>query len=101
MILKNDTKFEEKPTLSSKNDMRNLVNFNAMSGKSENLNFDVPLLSIAYNVSTKSVEELSLMTLKNDPNFQEKLAFCLKSDLRNLVNFNSSIGKCENLHFHG
>ena len=101
MILKSDTKFEEKPTLSSKSDMRNLVNFNAMSGKSENLNFDVPLLSIAYNVSTKSVEELSLMTLKNDPNFQEKLAFCLKSDLRNLVNFNLSIGKCENLHFHG
>ena len=34
-------KFEEKLTLRSKNDMRNLVNFNASSGKSENLHFDV------------------------------------------------------------
>ena len=44
------SKFEEKLTLGSKNDMRNLVNFNASSGKSENLHFDVLLLSIAYKV---------------------------------------------------
>ena len=36
MTLKSDAKFEEKLTLGSKNDMRNLVNFNASSGKSEN-----------------------------------------------------------------
>ena len=30
----NDMKFEEKLTLGSKNDMRNLVNFNVSSGKS-------------------------------------------------------------------
>ena len=36
-------KIEEKLTLGSKND--NLVNFNASSGKSENLHFDVLLLS--------------------------------------------------------
>ena len=41
MILKSDAKFEEKLTLASKNHMRNLVNFNASSGKFENLNFDV------------------------------------------------------------
>ena len=41
MTLKSDPKFEEKLTLVSKNDMRNLVNFNAISGKSENLHFDV------------------------------------------------------------
>ena len=39
------------------------------------------------------------MTLKSDPNFDEKLAFCLKNDMRNLVNFNVSSGKSENLHF--
>ena len=50
-------KFEEKLTLGSKNDMRNLVNFNANSGKSENLNFDVLLLSIAYKVSAKNVQK--------------------------------------------
>ena len=27
------------------------------------------------------------MTLKEDPDFEEKLTFCLKTDIRNLVNF--------------
>ena len=55
MTLKSDAKFEEKLTLGSKNDMRNLVNFNASSGKSENLHFDVVLiLSIAYKFSAKN-----------------------------------------------
>ena len=57
MKLKSDAKFEEKLTLGSKNDMRNLVNFNASSGKSENLHFDVLLLSIAYKVSAKKVQK--------------------------------------------
>ena len=39
------------------------------------------------------------MTPKNDPNFQEKVSFCLKNYMRNLMNFNSSSGKPENLHF--
>ena len=55
MTLKTYAKFEEKLTLGSKNDMRILVNLNASSGKSENLYFDVLLLSIAYKVSTKKV----------------------------------------------
>ena len=44
MTLKNDVKFEEKLTLDSKNDIKNLVNFNMSSGKSEKLHFDVLLL---------------------------------------------------------
>ena len=44
MKLKSDAKFEEKLTLGSKYDMRNLVNFNANSGKYGNLRFDVLLL---------------------------------------------------------
>ena len=44
MTLRSDAKFEEKLTLVSKNDMRNLVNFNANSGKSEKFHFDRPLL---------------------------------------------------------
>ena len=47
MALKSEGKFEEKLTLVSKNDMRNLVNFNVSTGKSENLHFDVLHLSIA------------------------------------------------------
>ena len=44
MTVKTDAKFEEKLTLGSKNDMRNLVNFNESSGKSENFYFDRLLL---------------------------------------------------------
>ena len=51
MTLKSDAKFEEKLTLGSKNDMRNLVNFNAGSGKSENVQLDVLLFSATYKVS--------------------------------------------------
>ena len=57
MTLQSDAKFEEKLTLGFKIKMRNLVNFNARSGKSENLHFDVLLLSIAYNVSAKKVQK--------------------------------------------
>ena len=44
MTVKTDAKFEEKLTLGSKNGMRNLVNFNESSGKSENFYFDRLLL---------------------------------------------------------
>ena len=50
MTLKGDAKFKGKLTLGLKNDMRNLVGFNANSGKSENLHFDVLLLSKVYYV---------------------------------------------------
>ena len=56
MTLKSDEKFEEKLTPGSRNDMINLVNLNASSGKSENLHFDVLLLSISYKVSAKKVQ---------------------------------------------
>ena len=46
-------KFGEKLTLGSKNDMRNLVNFNVSSGNSESLHFDVVPFSTAYKVSVK------------------------------------------------
>ena len=36
MTLKSDAKFEEKLTLSSKNDMKNLVNFDLTTQKSKN-----------------------------------------------------------------
>ena len=85
MTPKSDEKFEEKVTLGSENDMRNLVNFNASSGKSENLYFDVVLLLlIAHKVFWQnSTEEISVMTLKKDSNFEEKLAFYLKNGMSN------------------
>ena len=51
MTLKGDKKL----ALGSKNDMRNLVNFSASSGKSENLHSDVLLLSkVCYASAKKS-----------------------------------------------
>ena len=50
MTLRSDSKFEEKVTCGSENDMRNLVNFISSSGTSENLHFDVLLLSKVYYV---------------------------------------------------
>ena len=41
------------------------------------------------------------MTLKEDPNFEEKLTFCFKNDMKKLVDFNPSSGKSENWHFDG
>ena len=57
MTLNGDVKFEEKLTLGSKKDMKNLVNFNVSSGRSENLHFDMLLFSIAYKVSAKKVKK--------------------------------------------
>ena len=56
MTLKNGAKFEEKLTLGSKNDRRNLMNFNACSYKSENLHFNVLLSSITYKVLVEKVQ---------------------------------------------
>ena len=39
------------------------------------------------------------MTLMNDAKFEENLALGSKNDKTNLVNFNMSNGKPENLHF--
>ena len=51
------SKFEEKLTLGSKNDMNNLVDFNVTSGKFESLHFDVLLFSIIYIVSAKKIQK--------------------------------------------
>ena len=101
MTLKSDAKFEEKLIPGSKNDMRSLMNFNASSGKTENLHFDVLLLSIACKVSAKKALKNSLRILQRNPNFEKKLTFRFKNVIRNLVNFNASSGKSENLHFVG
>ena len=58
MTLKSDAKFEEKVTLGSKNDMRNLVNFNGSSGKSEKFHFDVLLFSIALKFLLKKCRRI-------------------------------------------
>ena len=59
MTLRSDGNSGRKLTLGSKNDKRNLVNFNMSSGKSENLHFNVLLLSIAYKVSAKKYRRIN------------------------------------------
>ena len=48
MTLNSDGKFEEEHTCRCKNDMRNLGNFHASTGKSQNLRFDGLLMSKVY-----------------------------------------------------
>ena len=50
ITLKSDAKFEEKLTLDSENDMRNLVNFNASSGNYEDFRYDRLLLQKVCNI---------------------------------------------------
>ena len=102
MTLKGHAKFKGKLTHGLKNDVRNLVNFQVSSQKSENLNFNELILSKAYKVlDEKSTEELCLMTLKSEAKFEEKLTLRSKNDIRNLVNFNASSGKSENFTLMG
>ena len=42
-------------------------------------------------MSLKFIEELSVMTMKNDANFEEELTCHFKVDMRNLTNFDPSI----------
>ena len=58
MTVESDAKFEEKLALGFKNDMKNFVNFNANSGKSENLHFDALLfVNSVYKVSAEKVQK--------------------------------------------
>ena len=67
---------------------------------SENLHFDGLLLPKSYKVlDQKGTEKLCLNTLKSDEKFEDTLTLGSKNDTRNLVNFNVSSGKSENLRF--
>ena len=63
-----------------KNDMKNLVNFNVSSSKSENFHFNVLLLSIAYKVSAEKYRKIISYDTEKRSNIEEKLTFCLKND---------------------
>ena len=57
MTLKVDAKFKGKLTCGLKNDVRNLINFNASSAKSKNLHFGGLLLSKAYKFFDEKVQK--------------------------------------------
>ena len=57
MTLKGDVKCKGELSRGLKNDKRNLIKFHATSRKSENLDFDVLLLSEAFKVLDEKVQE--------------------------------------------
>ena len=57
MTLKGDAKFKRKLTCGLKNDVRNLFNFYASSGKSENLHFDWILLPKAFKDLDENIQK--------------------------------------------
>ena len=50
MTIKNNSKFEEKSTCQFKIDMRNLMNFDPSTQKSQNMHINGLLLTKVYNV---------------------------------------------------
>ena len=65
--------------------------------KSESLCFDWILLTKTYkDLDEKVQKRVSLMTLKSDAKFEEKLTLGSKNDMSNFVNFNASSGKSQN-----
>ena len=72
MTLKSDAKSEEKLTLGSKDDMRNLVNFNSWGGKSGNLHFDVLFLPMLQRwIISHDTEKRSKVWQKTDFLFEK------------------------------
>ena len=67
------------------------MNFNASSGKSEKLHFDVMLLLKVYYARAKIVQRSYVITLKNDAKFEKELTSALKNDMNNLVNFDPTL----------
>ena len=100
MTLKSYVKIEEKLTLSSKNHIENVVNFNTSSSKSENLHFHVLLLSkLHYVWANKSTGKLCVIALKIAATFEEDLTCALENDLRNLANFDATPKICTLIGF--
>ena len=48
-------------------------------------------------MTLKFAEELCIVTMKNNAKFEEELAFHFKTDIRDLINFDSSTGKSKKI----
>ena len=86
VTLKSDAEFEENLTLSSKNDMRNLVNFNASSGKSGNLLFHVLFLPMDIKFQPKNYSRIISHGIEKGSELWRKTGFLFENDMRNLIN---------------
>ena len=48
-------------------------------------------------MTLKFAEQLRVMTMKNNAEFEEELTCHFKTDMRNLTNFDSSTRKCKKI----
>ena len=88
MAMKNDAKFEEKKTFYFKIYMKNLTNINASTQKSQKFALSWAAFDQSiYCLSLESTEELCLMALKIDANFEGKLTCAFKLTLGIWQNF--------------
>ena len=104
MTLKSDAKFKAEPACLCKCDMRNLANFHARNGKSQNLHIDGVLMSNVYKVLIEKLQRSyvsSHWTLNRDTKFEEEPTCRCNNDMSNLACFYASTGKSQNLNFDG
>ena len=91
MALNIDAKPEEKRTFAFKNDLRNFVNFH--QSMLESLKIETLLGNFIQSrkcMGSKFTKELCFMTTKSDAKFEEELTCQLKTDMKNLTNFDPS-----------
>ena len=90
MTLKSDAKFEKQLTCDLENDMRIWQIF-TRALKASKLGFSCdPLIQSSKSMSLNLTEELCVLTMWNDTQFEEELTCCLKSGMRNLTKFDPS-----------
>ena len=83
-----------------KSDIKNLVNFHANSQKLKNLEFDgLPFSKACKDLDKKLQKTHVSWEWRVMQCLKKRLTFASKNDMRNLVNFNASSCKSENLHF--
>ena len=73
MKLKSDEKFEEKLNCGLEDDMRNMANFHQSTWVSKLGFWWDPLIQNRKSMCLKFIEELCIMTMKNDAKFEKEL----------------------------
>ena len=99
MTMKNDAIFEKELTCQFETDMRNLINFDPSTRKSQTFALEWAAFDRCIEcLSLDSTDGLCLMTFKIYTEFVGKLTFAAKNDMRSLASFNQSV-KSENWDF--
>ena len=98
MAMKTDAKFEGKLACASKNNMMKLANCHQSTFESLKIGTFVG----SFYPKQKMYEFKffrGVMTINNNPKFEENLTYQFKTDLRNLTNFDPSTRKSKKFAF--